>query len=229
MQILTGTTKAGAILPRLYPWQPDGVISIERLLVWAVREQKALDRVARVGGLFEAEARAAGLPWQGASACGCVAIERIGAVGARIDVSAPDAGHVHEIADAVVDIAISGDAHLALYHARTNTRPSLQEPARWLEPELLSRSGVPMASRCGTVRSVRYIKRVRTEVLQPIMWTQVRPVWGLAERQRMVARYRAWERELRWLAGVVSTRFAYVAVTCEAPCDLGHLEAHDFV
>lgn len=120
------------------PWVGRGWCDVEALANWAFGPQRA--DASPVSGLCEIEARAAGYDWQGFSADGLVAVERIAAVGCRIDRSGPGRDAVHPVAELVVaEAARLVDGDLLAHYARIGCRPGgwdakpRYEPERWRE------------------------------------------------------------------------------------------------
>lgn len=104
------------------PWAATGRCDIEALVNWAFGPQRALSPVS---GLCEIEARAAGYAWQSVSADGVAAVQRIGEVGCRIDISGPGRDMVHPVAEMVSHMAaLHPDGDLVRHHGRAGTRPA---------------------------------------------------------------------------------------------------------
>lgn len=128
-----GATAFAALPPvaARMPWA-SGSIDIEALVIWALRDQRAGATPTR--GLFQAEAEASGLTWyQGSNSA---AIERLGMVGCRIDISGPGRDAVHPVAEAVdAVIGRSAEAELLRLYARLGERPRWRAPKVWVVPE----------------------------------------------------------------------------------------------
>lgn len=116
------------------PWTARGSVNVEVLVTWALRDQRAGQSPTR--GLFQAEAEASGLTWYSASSDGCAAIDRIGSVGCRIDVSGPGRDALHPAAEAVADaIELADERDLLRLLGRVGERPDWRGPPRWIVPE----------------------------------------------------------------------------------------------
>lgn len=210
MLIQNGVSRMTPAKP-LYPWEPENIVRIDALLTWAVRDQRALAVARNSAGLHRIEAAAAGIAVQGVSGCGCVAVERIDNIGARIDISRPDQGDVHEMAEALVGLAIREGMTQALAHAQAGTKPSLEEPVRWLMPSL-ERAGRALTVEVGRCVVVEYVKGVRRTLVRPVFWTPVDTRWSLEHRARAEAAYDLWARQMNWLAVLAGQRFAPIRV-----------------
>jgi hypothetical protein len=105
------------------------VIDVERLVVWALRDQRAGEIVDGPVGLACAEAAAEGISLRRVSTCGCAAVERVLALGADIQATwrggmptAGCSGDAEIVYGAVVGLA--GDrARLVRLHGRLGSRP----------------------------------------------------------------------------------------------------------
>jgi thiol-disulfide isomerase/thioredoxin len=120
--------------PAARPWA-SGSVEVEALLAWAYQDQKAGG--SPTDGLSEVEAVSEGLVWYGSSTCGCAAVERIGLLNARVDVSGPGRRDVHPVADAVVATLEGSELFRQVLRswARSGARPGgWAKPARWCEP-----------------------------------------------------------------------------------------------
>ena len=105
------------------------VIDVERLVVWALRDQRAGEIVDGPVGLEAAEAAAAGAPRRRVSTCGCAAVERVLELGADIRVvgrgGAPTpgcSGDAEAVWAAVVGLA-GERSRLVREHGRLGSRP----------------------------------------------------------------------------------------------------------
>lgn len=125
-----GLSVRGQGAPGARPWEASGSIDIERLAVWAYRDQ-LVDRFAS-SGLHAIEAEVAGFEPRGASTDGCATLAQIAHMGCRIDRRGAIIDHpVHPAAE-MVAAALGGIKHgdRVVYHARLGGRPS-----GWEEPE----------------------------------------------------------------------------------------------
>lgn len=84
------------------PWEAAGRLTVEALVNWAFGEQRV--SASPVAGLCEIEALAAGYAWQGTSSDGVAAVERIGTVGCKIDISGPGRDMAHPVAEMVAHV-----------------------------------------------------------------------------------------------------------------------------
>jgi hypothetical protein len=119
------------------PWTRTGSCDVEALLIWAVGPQR-IGRHQATQGLMQVEAEAMGLEWRGSSSDGCAAIERIGGLGCRIDVSRSAGGvRVHPVAEAVAEVLEAMPVGGLLFdYARVAGRPEgWRPPQRWIRPE----------------------------------------------------------------------------------------------
>jgi hypothetical protein len=101
-------------------------IDIEALLIWVYRDQKA-DRVLRHGmGLHEQEVALAGLVPSHSSGDGIATLQRIAALGTRVQGGGPSADALHSDAE-ITHAAVSALPHpitaLLIRHARYASRP----------------------------------------------------------------------------------------------------------
>lgn len=202
-----GTNAAiGAPPERPLPWQSSGAVDIEVLLIWAMRDQQA-GRYLGAYGLLEAEARAGGYLFRQKSGCGAAQVEAIAAIGARIDVSAPDAGKMHPVAE-LVGLLLPAAARDALAELAADGAPPDQLdgiPASALID--WARAGTPpdwRAARGSFVPALGWVmkKGERTAVTD---WTDTRPSAlccpiMATDRPAMAAvRHMAWVRLLAHL------------------------------
>ena len=114
-------------------------ISIEALLIWTYRDQRAADEVA---GLHQSEAEANGVAWSGRSGDGVAALMDRARLGCRIEGGAGKntmTGRIHpdaEIVDSWVRAMGEETARLVIRHAAVGLRPEVPaaprlEPLRW--------------------------------------------------------------------------------------------------
>ena len=101
-------------------------VDIERLLVWTYRDQRA-DVVIGLGmRFFEQEAAMDGRTRYATSTDGITALQRVGALGTRVDGGGASAAALHPDAEVVHDAVMMLDRHLAMMvieHARASSRP----------------------------------------------------------------------------------------------------------
>lgn len=126
-----------------YPWVATGRVDIERLVQWAIVDQR-VERFASVG-LHALEAEAAGFEVSARSACGVARLIDIGNLGCAIDVSGPVRDAVHAVAYAVDRALAAVDREAAMLiraHARAGTRPtSWQPPEHFVRPAFVAADG----------------------------------------------------------------------------------------
>ncbi len=114
-------------------------ISIEALLIWTYRDQRAADEVA---GLHQSEAEADGVAWSGRSGDGVAALMDRARLGCRIEGGAGKntmTGWIHrdaEMVDSWVRALGEDVARLVIRHAAVGLRPEVPatprlEPLRW--------------------------------------------------------------------------------------------------
>jgi hypothetical protein len=117
------------------PWA-GGKVAVDRLVEWALGEQKAGDVFA---GLFAIEAEVVSGEARGVSGDGCAAVERIAAMGCQVDGGGYRPDHTHPIADLVATLVAQLDADdraLVADAGRAGIAPGgWSRPSRWLVPQ----------------------------------------------------------------------------------------------
>ncbi len=123
---------------------PRELVTIEHLLEWTYRQQKAQVYAGRGIGLYEGERAAQGVEWFGHSSDGVAAIERIAETGGRIDVSGSDMGWLDDDAAAVHEVA-SGvvDGMLVIRQAEIGGRPDWRPISRPRVTPIIDHRGKP--------------------------------------------------------------------------------------
>jgi hypothetical protein len=150
--------------PGARPWEPEGSIDVERLVTWALRDQKA-DRHAGVG-LHRIEAEVEGLEPGGRSADGCAALADIEHLGCRIDRRVGlvrDLVHPAAEAVAVACGEVEG-GDLVRSYGRLGVRPEgWAEPVRWWRPVVWVKYGEEgQWERTGRGNSPRFCRIIPT-------------------------------------------------------------------
>lgn len=116
------------------PWA-GGKVTIDTLVHWALADQKAGDVFS---GLFDIEAAAIGGEARGVSGDGCVAVERIAAMGCQVDGGGRGKDCTDPIADLVATLVMQlprQQAILVSDYGRSGEAPGgTDAPARWLVP-----------------------------------------------------------------------------------------------
>jgi hypothetical protein len=113
---------APAVVVVREPWAAKGACTIEELVNWAFGPQRVA--ASPVSGLCEIEALAAGYAWQGTSSDGIAAVERIAAVGCRIDMSGPGRDLAHPVAELVAHVvALHPEGEIVREWAKLGVRP----------------------------------------------------------------------------------------------------------
>jgi hypothetical protein len=116
------------------PWH-GGRVAVDRLVEWALVNQRAGDVFA---GLFAIEAQVVSGEPRGVSGDGCVAVERIAAMGCQVDGGGYRPGGGNEVADLVATLVAGldhDDRALVTDAARAGGPPwHWHAPARWLMP-----------------------------------------------------------------------------------------------
>lgn len=152
--------------------------SVEELLVWTYRDQKAERNIDGGVGLFEPERDAGDIEWHGVSACGVAAVERIGRLGARVDVFGGDPGIVHEDAWAVHSLVRGLGPRMAaivMRHAREGARPSVSlSPIEYRPVHARSRDGalkpdVLQLRECDIKRGSMRRNRIDALAVEPVL------------------------------------------------------------
>lgn len=150
--------------PAARPWEPEGAIDVEQLVVWAFRDQKA-DRFAGVG-LHSIEASVEGLEPRGRSADGCGALADIEHLGCRIDRRVGIVrDEIHPAAEAVAVLAAEVEGgDLVRFYGRLGGRPDgWAEPSRWWRPVVWVKVGEEgQWERTGRGNSPRYCRIIPT-------------------------------------------------------------------
>jgi hypothetical protein len=102
-------------------------MDIENLLIWAYQKQLVGALDGGGVGLHEVERLASGIEWTGSSADGVATIQRIAALGCRVDGGGYVSGDVHEDAEtlhqAVIALGDDLDTGLVIMCARAGRRP----------------------------------------------------------------------------------------------------------
>ena len=161
------------------PWERNGAIDVEDLLVWAYRDQ-LVDRFAEAG-LHVIERAAMGYEAHGSSTDGCAALGRIAHMGTRIDAGGlrvHDSVHpaAYAVAAAVNEVARGTSVAI---HARAATRPEgWRRPSRMARPSVWVKHGVE--------GQVEYEGPGRKGAYCPviILWSVEREAWGRADYTR---------------------------------------------
>ena len=109
-------------------------VDIENLLIWAYQKQRVHALDGGGVGLHELERLASGIEWAGSSADGIATIERIAALGCRVDGGGYSHGEVHPDAEivhaAVVKLGDDLDTGLVIMCAVAARRPEWFEGKR---------------------------------------------------------------------------------------------------
>ncbi len=122
------------------PWAESGRCTIEALVNWAYGPQRV--GASPVAGLCQIEAEAAGYAWQAASCDGVAAIERIGTVGCRIDISGPGRDVAHPIAELVAHVVtMHPEGATVREWARLGVRPGGWDKRPRFVPAMLRADG----------------------------------------------------------------------------------------
>ncbi|MBN9525440.1 MAG: hypothetical protein J0H82_04495 [Alphaproteobacteria bacterium] len=126
------------------PRNPRNLVSIEWLLEWTYRQQRAQHYAGRGIGLYEGERAAQGVEWFGHSADGVFEIERRAQIGGRIDVSGGDMGWLDDDAATVHDVVEGApDGILVIRQAEIGGRPSWGADAQPRLRPVLDAKGKP--------------------------------------------------------------------------------------
>lgn len=122
------------------PWADTGRCTIEALVNWAFGPQRV--GASPVAGLCQLEAEAAGYAWQNASTDGVAAIERIGTVGCRIDISGPGRDVAHPIAELVAHVvAMHPEGEIVREWGKLGVRPGGWDKRPRFVPAMLRPDG----------------------------------------------------------------------------------------
>lgn len=192
--------------PAARPWESDGSIDVEDLVVWAFRDQKAHRHAAH--GLSAIEASAEGLVTYGRTTDGCGALADMESMGCRIDRRVGFARDVIHPAAEVVAVLVSDlvGGNMVRLMGELGGRPDgWVEPVRWFRPVVWVKHGEEgQWERTGPGNSVRV--------------TYVMPTITREELARRRGEYTAWWQALDELAWQLSTRaLGFVVRSPSAP------------
>lgn len=189
--------------PSERPWAATGLIDVEALVTWALRDQRA-DRQMRAG-LHQIEAEVLGFEVSGRSSDGCAAIADIHHMGGRIDFGGAKVRElIHPAAELVGQLSteIQG-GELVRHYGRLGVRPDgWQAPARWYRPVVWVKEG-----ELGQWEFDDASGKRRNRL------TRVIPTVTRAELERRRVAYAEWWEALRCMAWRLSARALGFAVT----------------
>lgn len=124
------------------PWAATGMIDVEALVIWALRDQRA--DLQHRAGLHQIEAEMLGFEASGRSSDGCAAIADIHHMGGRVDWGGAKLRDlVHPAAELIAQLVteVEGGDRLQ-YYGRLGVRPDgWQEPVRWYRPVVWVKEG----------------------------------------------------------------------------------------